>query len=110
MAIQNHCEIETVFRFVIMSQWSPLERMVDGSKESLASGRSFVFSAEKNYSTNRPEAIFEPIWINAKDDKTHFLLEEEAGMFRSAKTINPSQHSMLGYKTWLRLNPISNKI
>jgi hypothetical protein len=35
----------------------------------------FWFAAEKNYSAKKPESIFEPIWINAKDDKTHSLLE-----------------------------------
>ncbi|MBU4401016.1 MAG: replication-relaxation family protein [Planctomycetes bacterium] len=35
----------------------------------------FWFAAEKNYSVNNPGAIFDAIWINAKDDKTHSLLE-----------------------------------
>jgi hypothetical protein len=35
----------------------------------------FWFAAEKNYSVNNPGAIFDGIWINGKDDKTHSLLE-----------------------------------
>jgi len=35
----------------------------------------FWFAAEKSYSANKPGSIFEAIWINAKDDKAHSLLE-----------------------------------
>jgi hypothetical protein len=35
----------------------------------------FWFAGEKSYSVNKPGAIFEPIWTNAKDDKQHSLLE-----------------------------------
>ncbi|RJR32822.1 MAG: hypothetical protein C4567_17820 [Deltaproteobacteria bacterium] len=57
---------------------TPSEKRRDNLREAatkIKPGGMFWFASEKQYSVGTPESIFGSIWLNAKDDKQHSLLE-----------------------------------